>query len=438
MKRLAVLTILALILAAAATAVWHRPEPRGDKPQALQQPIRSQSISFPAQPLIRVNVTPKSRNRVAIAIAGPYAIRDLKHGRFLGRYELLKSTFAVATARGIRIGDKDYAASSLEIVPHKSPSIWVGDHQYRGKLRLIRRTGKSLLAVNVVALEDYVASVVNGETPATFPLEARKAQAIVARTYALFEASQRVSVPFDVYADARSQEYPGFQYRTRDGRRLAGENAQSRRIAKSTMGLVCTHQGRLFHTYYSAVCGGRTLRGTEVFSDAGRPFHSVECHWCRAAKRYRWKTTVDAATLSKALQKFLSSGNRRFGSLRSIRRNSPSALGRMDRFTVSDGRRRYQLTGAEVRSLLGASRLPSSRFDIRLSGSKAWFEGRGHGHGVGMCQWGAAGLAKSGRSAAAILRHYYRGIRIVKFESPVENRAARTAKRIEAGQPDGR
>ena len=80
-----------------------------------------------------------------------------------------------------------------------------------------------MVVVNVVPLEDYVASVVDGEMPATFPEAARQAQAIVARTYVLYQIqTARVSPLFDVYATTRSQNYLGYQYRGRDGKRLCG------------------------------------------------------------------------------------------------------------------------------------------------------------------------------------------------------------------------
>ena len=427
MKHLAILLILAAALTITAVALWNGPDAENRARPSPSEPIRGQTISFPAHPVVRVNVTPNSGRRISIAIDGPYSVRNFRGRKTLSRRKRLNSTAAAATARGIRIGASVFASTDLEIVPASSPAIWVGDHQYRGCLRLKRQRDGTLLAVNVVALEDYVASVVNGETPAKFPMESRKAQAIVARSYALFEVQHRRGADFDVYADTRSQAYPGFQYRTQSGRRLAGESSASRRIAQSTFGLVCTHRGRLFHTYYSAVCGGRTIHGLEVFSDAGRPFASVECRWCRAAKRYRWSETVDRATVAKAIEKHFKSRGQRFGRLRSIQRHPQNAVGNMPRFSVSDGRVRYELTGADLRRMLGASRLPSTRFAIHLGGSRVTFRGQGHGHGVGLCQWGACGLAKAGRNVGQILRHYYRDIQVVRFHTLNTHRAARTA-----------
>lgn len=416
MKRAAALVILAGVLAAAATVVWRRPIGEREEPLPTQQIPPRRAVAFPAEPRIRVNVSPRGGGPIEIAIDAPYTVRSLKTGRVLARQKRLPAAKVIPTRGGVRIGRQTFSTAEVEIVPAKSPAIWVGRHQYRGRLRLLRRRGNAVLAVNVLPLEDYVASVINGETPATFPPEARKAQAIVARTYALYEIEHSRAAAYDVFADSRSQAYPGFQYRTGGGRRLAGENTTSRKLAKSTQGLVCLHRGRLFHTYYSAVCGGETLHGSEVFTDAGRPFACVDCTWCRPAKRYRWDVTVETATLSKTLAAWFKTKRKRFGRLRGIWKK-PSASGRLPRYTVSDGRRRFELTGADLRKMLGSWRLPSTRFDVRLHGAKVSFRGRGHGHGVGLCQWGAAGLAKAGKSASAILRHYYRDIQIARFNT---------------------
>ncbi len=147
-----------------------------------------------------------------------------------------------------------------------------------------------MLMLNVVRLEDYIASVVDGEMPAAFPEAARQAQAIVARAYALFsDAAPRLANQplFDVYASTRSQNYGGYQYRGRDGRRFAAESASSRHAADQTAGMVCLADGKLFCTYYTAVCGGRTASGADVFNDRRCRPESVDCPWCHDAELFR-------------------------------------------------------------------------------------------------------------------------------------------------------
>jgi len=361
--------------------------------------------------LIRVNVTPSNNQPLTIAVDGPFSIRASKNGSVLSRRDKLPPSRVTTGSEGLSIGDATFRADSLEIIPQQSPAIRVGKRHYRGRLRLHRQGDKRVVAVNVLPLGYYVASVINGEMPASFPQEARKAQAVIARTYALnrMQATRGFGL-FDVYADSRSQRYLGYQYRDESGRLLAGETAGSRKLVNATTGLICTYQGKLFSPYYSAVCGGRTTAGRHVFKNAVPALRSVPCRWCQNAKRYRWTVRVRRSQAETHLRKYLAHYEKPFGKLQSIhpvRRRGASD--EPPEFFISDGVHHYQFRGETFRNALPGGTLPSPRFSVRLTTKKLIVTGRGHGHGVGLCQWGAAGQAKAGRSFRDILRYYYRG-----------------------------
>lgn len=372
----------------------------------------------PSSRMVRVNVTPRG-DGWTIAVDRPFVIRRLSDKSELKRLKSLGPSAVSSTANGMLIGSVSLFSEAIELVPDDSPAIWVGRHQYRGTVRLHRQRGL-IVAVNVVPLNHYIASVVDSEMPAKFPVEARKAQAIVARTYVLYrEAQTRGAGLFDVYADARSQRYLGYQYRETDGgRRLAGESDDSRRITQQTAGLVCTYRGRIFSPYYSAVCGGRTTAGRHLFKDASPALQSVTCHWCRDAKRYRWTVTVPFREANTALRKYLAARNLPFGNLRSIRPVQRSFGSQPPEFHINDGRHLYRIKAKQIRDAISPGRLPSPYFDVRFVGTNMVFHGRGHGHAVGLCQWGAAGQARSGRTAEQIIRYYYRGA-VVTRANPI-------------------
>src|SRR5271154_2417917 len=98
--------------------------------------------------------------------------------------------FVAPVPNGFRIGHRQVTGTTLEIVPEHSPGVWIGDRQYRGRVRLVRQRGK-IVVVNIVGLEDYIASVVDGEMPSAFPDAARQAQAIAARSYVMFQLRGR-------------------------------------------------------------------------------------------------------------------------------------------------------------------------------------------------------------------------------------------------------
>ena len=244
-----------VIAAAAVSAVplsagaWHLLS-KDSSGQSLSKAASATGAAAPPDtwnPFVRVNLTPSPLTDLTVSIDGPFRILAPGSARILAQSDSVKDRLVSVEGNGIRVGDEVFPISQIEIVTARSPSIWVGRNQYRGSVRIFRRPGNRLIAVNLLPMEEYLASVVNSEMPATFPNEAREAQAIAARTYVL---SQMKGHPqFDVFATSRSQKYLGYQYLDDGGRRLAGETQGSREIAARTAGIVCTWEGKVFTTY---------------------------------------------------------------------------------------------------------------------------------------------------------------------------------------------
>ena len=360
-------------------------------------------------PSIRVGLLSEPVSTLKLEVSDAFIVRPVGGDKVLYKSARIGPTSVVATKTGLKIGKHELTASQIEIVPSQSPAVWVEGHQYRGTLRLYRQ-GNSVQAINVLPLEDYVASVVDSEMPAAFPEEARQAQAIVARTYALYQ--KQVAEPAalaDLFASTRSQKYLGYQYRD-GGRLLSGESEAGRKIAAATRGKVCHYRGQIFCTYYSAVCGGNTVRGTDVFSDAAAPLVSVKCDFCRDARLYRWTAEISKADVQKELEPWLREKGRKPGTLKTVsmvRSNSPA--GSLPEFNVMIDKQSTRISGPELRQLLSGRGLYSPRFTIEDKGRQLLVNGRGHGHGVGLCQWGSRGLALEGRTCEQILQYYYPG-----------------------------
>ncbi len=374
-----------------------------------------QRSGFPIPEEVRVALTNSAVPQVEVTLDGAYALSTDGVSDSALRGNGLKATLVAPLPNGFRVGRTQIAGTTLDIVPEHSPAIWIADRQYRGRVRLVRQRGK-ILVVNIVGLEDYIASVVDGEMPTAFPDAARQAQAIAARSYVMFQLrSSSPSPHFDVFASTRSQNYGGYQYRGRDGRRYAAESDSSRHAAHQTAGIICLRDGQPFCTYYTAVCGGRTVGGAAVFDDESSALAPVDCPWCQAAELFRWTREMPLEQAAKRLQKFLVPQGKPFGSLVSIRRTGRSDAIREPTFEVSDGSRRYRLGAADLRRYLSPSNVPSYQFEARVTDGLLVLDGRGHGHGVGLCQWGARGLAEAGSGPLAILRHYYPGSEVVRL-----------------------
>ncbi|MCA9067816.1 MAG: SpoIID/LytB domain-containing protein [Planctomycetaceae bacterium] len=357
-------------------------------------------------PLIRVCLTSGPVSSLELQVDGPFTLQSIGSETPLMKGKVLKETRVQCVGQTIRVGRQTLRGTRLELIPQTSPTVWVNGHQYRGQLRIYRQPGGKLLPINVLPLEDYIASVVDSEMPVAFPAAARKAQAIVSRTYAIYQMRAQRSHPyFDVYSSTRSQNYLGYQYLSK-GRRLAGETKHGRQIADETAGLVCTHQGKVFCTYYSAVCGGRTTQGDLVFSDAAPPLKAVSCDWCREAKFYRWTEKFTKQTTTHKLASLLGSSRKK---LNSIRREDNKPLTPASSFAATNGEKQVSLSAVDLRRRLS---LPSNSFEVWEDSQHFLFQGRGHGHGVGLCQWGARGLALAGKTAAEILHYYYPGAQV--------------------------
>lgn len=275
----------------------------------------------------------------------------------------------------------------------------------RGPLRLggrvlaseveLRPGAGGIDAIEIAPLEAYVAGVVAGEIPSGFPEEAQRAQAVAARTYALvrkIEARARGRA-WDVGAGVLSQVYLG-----------AAPGAAALAAAEATAGEVLVRGNEPVEAYFHSACGGTTERGVDALGRDLDYLAPVACGFCEGAPRPRWSVSIPADELGSAAGLGQAAG----GASVSER----TGTGRAARVEIRAGPRRVTLDAADLRQRLGWARLPSLAFDVRREGTSFVFEGRGAGHGAGLCQWGAAGMAREGRTHVEILLHYYTGAEI--------------------------
>ena len=267
------------------------------------------------------------------------------------------------------------------------------DRTYGGAL-VVSAEGRGLEVVAVVPLEAYVSSVVASEYP--FPeVEGAKAQAVLARTYALRRAGARGYYDLDDHTG--SQVYRG----------RGAETETSRRAAAETAGEVLRWGGALAETPYSSSSGGHTADNDAVWAGTPLPYlRGVPDPYDADSPHRAWESTVDRDRLHRALSDRF--GGRVTGF--SVARRSRS--GRVAEVAL-DGARRPTVSGNQFRSAvnaaLGARTLRSTRFDVARDGGAYVFTGSGFGHGVGMSQYGARGQARAGRSYRDILGFYFAG-----------------------------
>jgi len=261
----------------------------------------------------------------------------------------------------------------------------------------VRRTRAGLAVVEVLPMDDYVAGVVSGETPASFPPEARKAQAVAARTFALVRKLEAVSSGrgWDLGATVVSQVFVG----------AGAADPGARAAVASTAGEVLVLNHEPVETYFHSSCGGRTEDGLAALGRGYEYLSSVQCGRCDGAPGSLWRQVLPAEELGRA------AGLGRAATAVTVAERSTT--GRAARIEIAAGSRRVTLAGSDLRQRLGWSRLRSLAFDVEPVKDGFAFGGRGSGHGAGLCQWGAAGFAREGKGYREILAHYYPGTEIV-------------------------
>lgn len=261
----------------------------------------------------------------------------------------------------------------------------------------VRRTRNGLAVVEVLPMEDYVAGVVSGETPTTFPLEARKAQAVAARTFALVRKLEALTAGrgWDLGATVISQVFVG----------AGAADPAARAATEATAGEVLVLDQEPVETYFHSSCGGRTEEGLAALGRGYEYLSGVACGRCDGAPGAHWRQVIPGEELGRA-----AGLGRAATSVEVVARTS---TGRAARVAIAAGKRRVTLGGNDLRQRLGWSRLRSLAIEVEPVEGGFAFAGRGSGHGAGLCQWGAAGFAREGKGYREILGHYYPGTEVV-------------------------
>ena len=298
--------------------------------------------------------------------------------------------------------------------------------RYRGTIVIAAKANGTLVVYNVVPMEQYLRGVVPQEigprTDAEFAAVA--AQAVAARTYAYAKLRLTANRPYDFAATVDDQVYGG----------VNAERPVSDRAVRETRGRVLRYKGRLAEAPYSAVCGGSTAAQPEVWTHKKdepylRPVSDripgSDRFYCDIATRFAWTRQYGASELVTVLERYLrdhapvTTGSVGYPQLFAVEERTPT--NRVARLAIVTDRGRYVLRGNAIRFVLrtsGGEILNSTYFSVesevgrdgRLS--RLTLVGRGNGHGIGMCQWGAIGRARAGQDYRTILRTYYPGTEI--------------------------
>lgn len=335
----------------------------------------------------------KGEDKVLLSIKGSYRIKAINSDLVLEKGSHVREEYVTPTNSGLKLGNKEFKIYGVRIIPKKDAVIHIDKKRFRGIIDIIRTGDLKLMVVNHLDLEKYLYGVMHHEVPHYWPMEALKAQAITARTFALYRKGIMRDRDYDVTSDIYSQVYGG----------RSGERWRTTRAVKSTEGKILAYKGKVLPAYYHSICGGHTEDAEKVFGINLAPLRGRECHFCRGAKRMRWKAKFSYKQIEERLNKY----GIKVKGMNFIAEGKRDKSGRLETIKIKDAEGEKEIPGYKFRLALDPNLIKSTNFDVKITKKGIIFNGSGWGHGVGMCQWGAFGMARRRHNYKKILEYYY-------------------------------
>jgi stage II sporulation protein D len=298
--------------------------------------------------------------------------------------------------------DSPIPSAKTESLGKLNGKIFFNESSYSGLID-VRRDEKGLYIINNLPFEKYIEGVVASESGAGWESEALKAQAVISRTYALFHKDLNKDKDYDLTSSVLHQVF-----------KENNINSQVTRAVEDTEGEILTYEGAPIEALYHSICVGKTELPEEVWGGSYPYLKSVDCN-TKNTPYDNWKREFTLDEIAKAaginsvvkditIASYTSTG--RAKSLKAITDSAETGV---------------EIKVTDLRKSLGYKTLPSTDFTLTKGAeglpdgqAGVMFEGRGWGHGVGLCQWGAIEMAREGKDYREILSHYYPGTKIEK------------------------
>jgi stage II sporulation protein D len=409
--------LLTILLAGLLVRCQHESPPAATRPASPSTQTAGGAALDRSMRVMLLRDTPEC----VISIPEPFDVVDAQSGAVLGVMDYaapLTVSFSEGAIHFVEPG-RACDAGVIDLRPRGGGRVAVRDgdkmRRYRGWLRLARHSPDRGSVLNIVDAEEYLLGVVTVEMPADFKPAALYAQAVACRTYAWYQKRfHGLARDWDVLDNEGSQAYGGAD----------AETDAAARAVVATSGIVCTWASpageRIFPAYFSSTCGGVTRvapqrKGEPKFPVLGG---DVLCDFCASSPAFRWgPVTISKRQITERLRERYPR-IAALGPIAGVAITGRTPMGRPVRVEVSDGdNHRVDLDIEDFRLTVDPTGrvLKSGHFTPVVQKDAVVFtQGRGYGHGWGMCQYGANALAKGGKSATEILHFYYPGCHLVR------------------------
>lgn len=344
---------------------------------------------------VRVAVIKNEKNFV-VSASGQYTIAYGKNMAVFESDRKLNKSRVLFEDDMLHIGKRSIHTKFVRITSDKDITLFSGNkrRRYRGSIDIKSDDQGNLTVTNSLELEQYVKGVLYHEVSARWPMEAMKAQAVATRTYVLYQVEQNQKLDYDVTSDIYSQVYGG----------KSAERFRTNLAVDRTKGQILKYKGKILPTYFHSNSGGHTEDVSELWNHDLPPLKGVESPYSLAAPNYEWKKNFR----SKDVQDLLNKAGIQTGLIKEIRVLEKNDSGRNRWLEIES--RNGQLTkiaGKKFREFIGPNDVKSNMYDIEMKGYYFDLIGKGWGHGVGMCQWGAYEMARQRFRYDSILQFYY-------------------------------
>ena len=349
-------------------------------------------FASPAQASVELRVAiKKNTNNVQVGSSTPALVKNI-NGKVLGQVAGMNSFVSQLQNGAVTINQ--WKSSGLWLEPSGDGVVWIGDRWYRGRV-LLRSQGKGITAVNYVDLEDYLYSVVGAEAIPSWPQDALRAQAVAARTYALYKRNSTKNNLYDVDTTTATQVYKG----------LKSEYTTTHQAVNATAGQVMTYAGKPILAVFHSSSGGHTENVEDIWTSP-LPYLRGVVDYDHYSPVFNWNKTVSTSTFNSLV------GN--VGNIKALVPQKTTPQGRIVTMKIVGDRSSKNIAGTQMRKILD---LRSTLFRASLNNNNVQVSGRGFGHGLGLSQWGSQYLAQNGVNYQQILTHYYTNAQLSQIKT---------------------
>jgi len=344
----------------------------------------------------------EDRPSLRVTIKGKYVIRLLPSNKVAKSGQGLQGISLTPTPRGLRLGTEEWAAEGLSIEPVSARDLYIDHSRFRGFVSVFKTKTGALYAVNRLDIEKYLYGVLHHEVAPWWPMEALKAQAVAARTYAMYQVQVSKAAPYDLKSSTSSQVYGG----------STTERYRTRKAVDRTAGQILAYQGKTFPAYFHATCAGTTAGAQELWKINLPPIAGgVKCTFCRISPHFYWQAKVPLSSIEDDLKR----NSRLIGRILKIEPVTRTPSERVGSLRITGTEGETIIAAKDFRVWIGGQLMKSTDFTVEIKEDVAEFHGKGWGHGVGLCQWGTLGKALLGKSFKDILSFYYPSSTILDY-----------------------